>query len=143
LYDKSCERCGNNISDILFKNELTLTKEIVIIRLNIFSLQDNKLMKTSQKFNLSTISTTKVLIAEQEYKVMNAIFHHVLSKVIIQVCIKKKDLGFKFMMRKLRKSNGPKVLKIFTFYFYKKVLIKICIEQHIVKFINILRIAKN
>jgi len=76
-YDKSCESCGK--SDILFKNELTLTKEIVIIRFNIFSLQDNKLVKIPQKFNLSTIPTTKVLIAEQEYKVMNAIFHHGLS----------------------------------------------------------------
>jgi len=74
LYNKSCERCGRN--DILFKNKLTLSKEIVIIHLNIFSLQDNKLMKIPQKFNLSTIPTTKVLIAEQQYKVMNAIFHH-------------------------------------------------------------------
>jgi len=63
LCDKSCERCRK--SDILFKNELTLTKEIIIIRLNIFSLQDNKLVKIPQKLNLSTIPTTKVLIAEQ------------------------------------------------------------------------------
>jgi len=74
LYDKSCECCRK--SDILFKNELTLIKEIVIIRLNIFSLQDNKLVKIPQKVNLSTIPTTKVLIAEQKYKVMNAIFHY-------------------------------------------------------------------
>jgi len=64
LYDKSCEYCGRN--NILFKNELTLAKEIVIIRLMTFLLtQDNKLIKISQKFNLSIISTTKVLIAEQ------------------------------------------------------------------------------
>jgi len=43
--------CGK--SDILFKNDLTLTKEIIIIRLNIFSLQDKKLEKILQKFNLS------------------------------------------------------------------------------------------
>jgi len=58
LYDKSCELCGKN--DILFKNELMLTKEIVIIRLNIFSLQHNELVKTLQKFNLSTLPTTKI-----------------------------------------------------------------------------------
>jgi len=64
LYDKSCERCRRN--DILFKNELILTKETVVVRLTIFSLQNNKLIKISQKFNLSIISTTKILIAEQE-----------------------------------------------------------------------------
>jgi len=52
---------------------------IVIIRLIIFSLQNNKLVKIPQKFNLSIIPTTKILIIEQEYKVMNAIFHHRLS----------------------------------------------------------------
>jgi len=36
------------------------------------------LIKIPQKFNLSTIPT-KILIAEQEYKVMNAIFHHGLD----------------------------------------------------------------
>jgi len=129
LYNKSCERCERN--DILFKNKLTLSKEIVIIHLNIFLLQDNKLMKIQQKFNWSTIPTIKVLIAEQQYKVINAIFHHgqVLSKVIIQVCVEKKDLGLKLIMRKLRKSNGLEVLKIFVYHFYKKVLIKICIKQ--------------
>jgi len=71
--DKSCEYCGKN--NILFKNELTLAKEIIIICLTTFSLQD-KLIMISQKFNLSTISITKLLIAEQQYKVMNAIFHH-------------------------------------------------------------------
>jgi len=34
-----------------------LAKKIVIIRLTTFSLQDNKLIMISQKFNLSTIST--------------------------------------------------------------------------------------
>jgi len=71
LVDKSCEYFEKN--NILFKNELTLAKEIVIIRLTTFLLQDNKLIKISQKFNLSNISTTEVLIAEQQYKVMNAI----------------------------------------------------------------------
>jgi len=63
LYDKSCEYCGRN--NISFKNELTLAKEIIIIRLITFLLQDNKLIKIPQKLNLSTIPTTKVLIAEQ------------------------------------------------------------------------------
>jgi len=35
------------------------------MRLITFSLQDNKLIKISQKFNLSIIPTAKVLIAEQ------------------------------------------------------------------------------
>ena len=38
-HDKSCERCGEN--DMIFKNELTLMKEIVIIHLSFFSLQNN------------------------------------------------------------------------------------------------------
>jgi len=59
LYDKSCEYCGRY--NILFKNKLILAKEIVIIRLMTFLLQDNKLIKIPQKFNLST---NKVLIAE-------------------------------------------------------------------------------
>jgi len=123
LYDKSWEHCGRN--DILFKNELT--KEIIIVRL-IFSLQDNKLIKIPQKFNLS-ISTTKILISEQEYKVMNTIFYHRYWARIMQVCVEKKDLRLKLMMRKLRKNNGLKMLKIFIYYFYKKVLIKICISN--------------
>jgi len=68
---------------------------------------------------------------------MNVIYHHgsdiAQSKVIIQVCVEKIDLGLKLMMSKLKKSNGPKVLKIFICYFYKKVLIKIYIKQHITK----------
>jgi len=74
LYDKSCKCCGSN--DILFKNEVTLTKEIVIIRFIIFSLQNNELVRIPQKFNVSTIPTTKVLLGEQQYKVMSAVFHH-------------------------------------------------------------------
>jgi len=113
-----------------------LTKEIIIIRLNIFLLQDNKLVKIPQKFNLSIIPTTKLLIAEQEYKVMNAIFHHGSSidqGYYVSMCREGRSLGLK-LMRKLRKSNGLKVLKIFMYYFYKKVLIKICIKQHIIKY---------
>jgi len=49
----------------------------------------------------------------------------------MQVCVEKKDLRLKLMMPKLNKSNSLKVLKIFIYYFYKKVLIKICIKQHI------------
>jgi len=48
--------------------------------------------------------------------------------------VEKNDLGLKLMMRKLRKSNDPKALKIFIYYFYKKVLTKICIKQHIIKY---------
>jgi len=73
-FDKLCEHCGRN--DMLFKNELVLTKEILIIHLISFSLQDNKLVKIPHKFNLCAVPTTKILIAGQAYKVMNAIFHH-------------------------------------------------------------------
>ena len=69
----SCEQCTGN--DIMVKNELILTKDIVIIRLLLFSLQDDKVVKAISKFNICTIPTTKVLIAGQSYKVMNAIFH--------------------------------------------------------------------
>jgi len=59
------------------------------------------------------------------YKVMNFIMTQVLSKIIIQVCAEKKNLRLKLMMYKLGKSN--EVLKIFIYYFYKNVFIKICI----------------
>jgi len=73
--------------------------------LTIFSLQDNKLLKIPQKFNLSTISIITVLIAEQQYKIMNVISHHgSLNKFIIQVCAEKKDFGLKLMIRKLEKT---------------------------------------
>ncbi|EZA46981.1 hypothetical protein X777_00511, partial [Ooceraea biroi] len=71
--DGSCEQCTGNA--ILFKNELTVTKDIVIIRLVLFSSQDDKMVKAIRKFNICTIPTTKVLIARQTYKLMNAIFH--------------------------------------------------------------------
>ena len=52
-----------------------MTKDTVIIRLLLFSLQDDKIVKAIRKFNICTIPTTKVLISGQSYKVMNAIFH--------------------------------------------------------------------
>jgi len=52
----------------------------------------------------------------------------VLSKVIIQICVEKKDSEEEIHDKKLRKNNDPEVLKILTFYFYKKVLPKICIK---------------
>ena len=69
----SCEHCSGN--DILFKNKLTLTNDIIIIHLALFSLQEGKVVKAIRNFNISSIPTTKVLIAGQSYKVMNAIFH--------------------------------------------------------------------
>ncbi|EZA61387.1 hypothetical protein X777_12294, partial [Ooceraea biroi] len=71
--DESREQCTGNY--ILFKNEVTVTKDIVIIRLVLFSSQDDKMVKAIRKFNICTIPTTKVLIARQTYKLMNAIFH--------------------------------------------------------------------
>jgi len=53
-----------------------LTKEILIIHLKSFSLQDGKLVKIPHKFNLCAVPTTKIIIAGQAYKVMNAIFHN-------------------------------------------------------------------
>jgi len=72
-FDISCEHCGRN--DIFFKKELDLTKEILIIHLISFSLQDSKLVKIPHKFNSCAVPTTKILIAGQAYKVINAIFH--------------------------------------------------------------------
>ena len=74
LHDKSCERCEGN--ELLVKKEIKLTKQIVIICLSLFSLQNGSLVKVPQKFNLCAIPTSKILIAGQVYKVMNAIFHH-------------------------------------------------------------------
>ena len=68
---KSCENCTEN--DILFKNELTLAGDIIVIHL--ISIKDDKLAKID-KFTLRAVPTTKVMIAGQLYKIMNAIFHH-------------------------------------------------------------------
>jgi len=57
LHNESCEYCTE--SNIILKNEIILTKEIVVIRL-IFSSQDDKLMKTTYNFNLSVVPTTSV-----------------------------------------------------------------------------------
>jgi len=64
-----------NLKSELFKNELDLTKHILIIHLIIFSLQ-NKLVKIPQKFSLCAVLTTKILIAGQTYRGMNAILHY-------------------------------------------------------------------
>lgn len=72
-YNESFEYCTGN--DIIYKNEITLTKKIIVISLILFLSQDDKLMKTSSEFNLRAVPTTKVLIAGQSYKTMNA-FHH-------------------------------------------------------------------
>jgi len=57
---------------------------------------------------------------------------------IIQVCVKKEHLefGLKLMMRRLQKSNGLKVPKILKYYFYKKLLLKMKIEQKIIIIYN-------
>ena len=47
-HNDSCEHCTKN--DIIFKNEITLTREIVVIHLILFSSQDDKLMKAAHKF---------------------------------------------------------------------------------------------
>jgi len=73
-FNNSCEHCGRN--DIFLKNEFDLTKDILIIHLISVLLQNDKLIKRPQKFNLCSVPTTKILIAGQTYRVMNAIFHN-------------------------------------------------------------------
>ncbi|KYN07693.1 hypothetical protein ALC62_01336, partial [Cyphomyrmex costatus] len=51
-------------------------KEILIINLTSFSSEDGKSEKIPQKFSLCAVSTTKIIIAGQTYKVMSAIFHY-------------------------------------------------------------------
>lgn len=70
-FNELCEFCAGN--NILLKNELISTQNIIAIR--IFLSQDYKLV-TKCNINLCAIPTTKVLIAGQYYKVMNAIFLH-------------------------------------------------------------------
>jgi len=113
----SCERCRK--SDILFKNKLTLTKEIVIICLNIFLLQDNKLVKIPQKFNLSTIPITKVLIAEEEYKVMNAIFHYGSSSKITSICREERS-WIEIHDAQIKKKQWPRGAKDIYILFLQK-----------------------
>jgi len=123
--NESCEHCSEN--KILNKNEITLTKDIIIIHLILFSLQDDKVVKVLRKFNISTIPTTKVLIAGQSYKVMNAVFHN-------NLCIE--EGHYKSICREgmsnswikaddtqIKKNNGLEALKIYTYFFYKKLVI--------------------
>ncbi|XP_070528976.1 uncharacterized protein [Cardiocondyla obscurior] len=80
----SCKNCtGNNI---LFKNELTLTKDIIIIHFALFSQKEDKVIKTKRNFNISSIPTTKVLVAGQSYKVINAIFYNVDKGHYTNIC---------------------------------------------------------
>jgi len=57
-FDKLCKHCGRN--DILLKNELVSTKEILIIHLMTFLLQNSKLVKILHKFSLCAVPTTKI-----------------------------------------------------------------------------------
>jgi len=88
----SCEHCTRN--KILNKNEITLTKDTIIIHLILLLLQDDKVVKAICKFNINAISATKILIAGQLYKIMNAIFHNgsYMKKDITKVYIEKECL---------------------------------------------------
>jgi len=115
-----------------------LTKEIVIIRLTIFSLQDNKLIKIPQKFNLSVIPTTKILIIEQEYKVMNAIFYHGSDTEqghYVSMC-REESSCIEIDNAQIKKKQWPKDAKNIYILFLQKSFNKniYCIKQHIIKY---------
>ncbi|KAK0156871.1 hypothetical protein PV328_012183, partial [Microctonus aethiopoides] len=54
--EESCENCTS--CNIMFKNELVLTKDIIVIHFIVFSLQNGKMMKTN-KIHLRAVPTTK------------------------------------------------------------------------------------
>jgi len=73
------------------------------------------------------VPTMKILITGQVYKVMNAIFHH-------GTCIEKSHYTSMWegtsstwieIDAQITKKNND--LKIFIYYFYKKLLLNICI----------------
>ena len=71
LHNETCDNCTG--SDIMFKNEFTLIRDVIIIHL--ISVQDGASAKID-KFNLRAVPTTKIFILGQLYKVMSAIFYH-------------------------------------------------------------------
>ncbi|XP_070525058.1 uncharacterized protein [Cardiocondyla obscurior] len=116
-----CENCtGNNI---LYKNELTLTKDIIIIYFVLFLSEEDKVIKAKRNFNISSIPTTKVLVAGQSYKVINAIFHNGLSidkGHYTNICREGSSNNWiEIDDTEIRKDNGPEVLKIFIYFFTK------------------------
>ena len=114
----SCEYCAGN--DILFKNELTFTKDIIIIHLSLFSKQDNKIVKAIRKFNICAIPTTKVLIAEQSYKTMNAIFHS--NSHYTSVCREEKSNSWiEVDDAQIKKRQWPRGAKDLYILFLQKI----------------------
>ncbi|XP_070517894.1 uncharacterized protein [Cardiocondyla obscurior] len=119
----SCENCtGNNI---LFKNELTLTKDIIIIHVALFSQKEDKVIKTKRNFNISSIPTTKVLVAGQSYKVINGIFYNGLSidkGHYTNICREESSNSWiKIDDTQMRKRQWPKGAKDLYILFLQKI----------------------
>lgn len=114
--NESCEHCKSNI---LFKEELILTKEILVIQLISFSLQNDKLIKIPQTVNVYAIPTNKILVSGQLYKV---IFQKdIENSHYISMCRQgMSTIWMEIDDAQVTKNNGLKVLKIFTYCFYKK-----------------------
>jgi len=67
---------------------------------------------------------------------MNAIFHYGLGiEQVYNISMCREERSWIEIDEQIKKSNSLEMLKIFIYYFYKKVLTKICIKQHIMKYI--------
>jgi len=125
-FNNSCEQCGRN--DIFLKNEIDLTKDILIIHLISFLLQNEKLINIPQKYSLCAVPTTKILIAGQTYRVMNAIFHNGLcieKGHFISMCREETSRTWiEIDDIQIRKKQWPKGAKDINILFLQKTVTK-------------------
>jgi len=107
---------------------MNLTKEILIIHLISFSLQDGKLVKIPHKFNLCAVPTTKIIIAGQAYKVMNAIFHNGLcieNGHYTSMCREEtSSIWIEIDDTQIRKKQWPRGAKDIYILFLQKIVTK-------------------
>jgi len=112
----------------ILKNKIDFTKDILIIHLISFSLKNDKLIKIPQKFSLCAVPTTKILIAGQTYRVMNAIFHNGLcieKGHFISMCREETSRTWiEIDDIQIRKKQWPKGAKDIYILFLQKTVTK-------------------
>lgn len=116
---ESCKNCIRN--DMLFKSEVTLARQILIIHFP-FS-KDRKVIKTN-KCTLRAVPTTKVSIGGQLYKVMNAIFHHGSSSAsghYTSICREGKSDWIEANDAQIRKTHWPRGATDVCILFMEKI----------------------
>jgi len=105
-----------------------LTKEILIIHLISFSLQDGKLIKIPHKFNLCAVPTIKISIAGQAYKVIDAIFHtgsYIENGHYISMCREEtSSIWIEINDTQIGKKQWPRGAKDIYILFLQKIVTK-------------------